>query len=122
MIKPTIRRRLGRSIAIGFAFAMTVWLSLPGLAALVDEPAQPFGYGRLPKGAYACLGSPRFVCDRPAQCVAFSPDGKLVAAGTCPFDFGCPIHVWSLSTGQEVATLKGHREQVKAVRFTPTAR
>jgi len=46
--------------------------------------------------------------------VAFSPDGKLVAAGT---RYG-PVKVWDSQSGDEVATLKGHTADVWAVAFS----
>jgi WD40 repeat protein len=44
--------------------------------------------------------------------VSFSPDGKRVAS--CGAD---EIHVWEADTGKVVATLKGHKKDVKGVRF-----
>ena len=46
--------------------------------------------------------------------VAFSPDGRYVAAGT---RYG-PVKVWDADTGNEVATLKGHTADVWAVAFS----
>jgi WD40 repeat protein len=104
------------------ALVLAAALAGPVFAAAAQEPA-PFGYGPLPAGAWACLGSPRFVGDTPPCCVALSPDGKLLAAGTNRWGssptFPPVIHVWDLTTGREVHTLRGHDHRVVALRFTP---
>ena len=46
--------------------------------------------------------------------VAFSPDGKRLAAG-----LSRTVHVWSADTGQEVRVLQGHTGRVTAVAFSP---
>jgi WD40 repeat protein len=56
--------------------------------------------------------------------VAFSPDGKLLAASSGNFnDYRdsrpADIAVWDTATGKEVHTLKGHRNDVDAVAFSP---
>jgi WD40 repeat protein len=106
------------------AFFLTAWLSCPLLLSAAEEAARPFGYGSLPRGAWACLGSPRFVGGNPARSVAFSPDGKLLATGTSEYHatHGQDIHLWELASGRELHTLRGHRAQVIAVRFTPDSK
>jgi WD40 repeat protein/Tfp pilus assembly protein PilF len=46
--------------------------------------------------------------------VAFSPDGKLLAA-----DWGADVKILDAATGGESATLTGHAQQVHAVAFNP---
>jgi RNA polymerase sigma factor (sigma-70 family) len=46
--------------------------------------------------------------------VAFSPDGKTLAAGTSE-----EITVWDLKTRKETRTLKGHANHVNSVAFSP---
>lgn len=46
---------------------------------------------------------------------AFSPDGKLLAAG----DLAGPIRIWNVETGTLEATLAGHPEETSAVAFSP---
>lgn len=47
--------------------------------------------------------------------VCFSPDGRLVAAGS----LDSVVHVWDVHTGQLFENLKGHRDSVNTVAFTP---
>jgi WD40 repeat protein len=48
--------------------------------------------------------------------VAFSPDGKLLAAGVA-FQEG--IRLWDVATGKQKSTLKGHAHSVQSVAFSP---
>jgi WD40 repeat protein/serine/threonine protein kinase len=61
----------------------------------------------------------------PVNCVAFSADGKLVAAGCgdemAP-DVPGEIKVWNALTGQEVYTLRGHSCPVVSVALSPGGR
>ena len=47
--------------------------------------------------------------------VAFSPDGKSLAAGS----MGKTIKLWDIATGKELHTLKGHSRYVSSVAFAP---
>lgn len=51
-------------------------------------------------------------------CAAFSPDGRLLAAG----DLSGPIRIWETASGRLVATLPGHPEETSAVAFSPDGR
>jgi WD40 repeat protein len=48
------------------------------------------------------------------ESVAFSPDGKTLAAGSGNF-----IKLWDVSTGTDLRTLKGHSNLVRSVAFSP---
>ncbi len=52
------------------------------------------------------------------KCVAFSPDGRILAAGTQPIDGG-DIVLWDIVDKQIIATLKGHTGWVNSVSFSP---
>lgn len=51
--------------------------------------------------------------------VAFSPDGRWLASGGCPFE-GCgELKLWEVETGREVHALAGQTDDVDAVAFSP---
>ena len=50
--------------------------------------------------------------------VAFSPDGKLLAAGD---EFGT-VRIWDTASRQELATFMGHKDMVTALAFTADSR
>jgi WD40 repeat protein len=52
------------------------------------------------------------------QCLAFSPDGALLATGS---DDGL-ARLWDPHTGKELAVLAGHEERVNALAFSPDCR
>jgi WD40 repeat protein len=59
--------------------------------------------------------------------VAFSPDGRLLASGSCGRGAGflCAqgeIRLWEVASGSEVRTLSGHTQSVKSVAFSPDGR
>jgi len=47
--------------------------------------------------------------------LAFSPDGRWLAAGSSTG----VIHVWDAATGEEVALLEGHTGRVRTIAFSP---
>jgi WD40 repeat protein len=56
--------------------------------------------------------------DMPAWCVAFSPDGKTLAAG---LEAG-EVRLWDVATGRERARLSGHGGRVRWIGFHPDGR
>src|SRR5262249_42759365 len=69
----------------------------------------------LPEGAIARMGSLRWHHGAMIHCIAFSPDGKLLASGGP----GSTVRVWVSSTGRAVRQLNGQFERVRSVAFSP---
>jgi WD40 repeat protein len=67
----------------------------------------------LPKGAVARLGTLR-LCQASPACVAFSPDGKVLASGNSDNR----VRLWDADTGKEVRVLEGHTGPVNRVAFS----
>jgi WD40 repeat protein/serine/threonine protein kinase len=57
---------------------------------------------------------PGFEASGPVVCVALSPDGRRLAAGTAKSN---AVHIWDVQARQLRATIKGHSKTVTAVAF-----
>ena|SRR6185437_5889550 len=51
-------------------------------------------------------------------CVAWSPDGRMIASGTS----GGGIHLIDATTGRELGKAQGHSDEVRSVSFSPDGR
>jgi len=56
------------------------------------------------------------------RCVAFSPDGRLIAADGRPSYYGGTITLWDAQTGEQIKTILGHRYYPLSVAFSPDGR
>jgi WD40 repeat protein len=80
------------------------------------ESARTDRYGDpLPPGAVARVGTARLRHRGHVYCVAFSPDGKALAAGDS-YDTVC---LWQTSTGRILLRLSGHGGSVTSLAFSP---
>jgi WD40 repeat protein len=70
------------------------------LSSPLPRPPPPQGEGRK---------------DRYVLSVAYSPDGKFIAAGAQDGT----VAVWDAATGAVLSNLKGHHKPVRKVTFTP---
>lgn len=98
-----------------FALILAVLMAADGKAApppRVDRDGEP-----LPPGALARLGTLRYRGVRGA--LTFTPDGKLLAAGTGPS--GARITFWDPSTGRPVRHLEA-QATLSQLAFTPDGR
>ena len=60
--------------------------------------------------------------DQDAACLAFSPDGALLASGGGRQVAGATVYeitLWSVADGSRVRTLRGHRDRICALAFSP---
>jgi dipeptidyl aminopeptidase/acylaminoacyl peptidase len=95
-------------------------LLLTGLSpGLRGQPQQPSGAEGLKKPAPSVplgqLGTARFQNGGQVFSVAYSPDGKLLAAGS----WDGSVRLWEVATGKEVRQFVGHKGWVSAVAFAP---
>jgi WD40 repeat protein len=97
----------GETLAVGGQFSYLIQSDLPGvwlynLGQIQDKP-------RLLQIDYQ--GHPGLS----AESVAFSPDGRLLAAGG--YDY--TVRLWDVESGEQIAVLPGHGDTVDAVAFSP---
>jgi WD40 repeat protein len=91
-------------------------VSLP-LVAFADNSTKKERTDRygdpLPKGSLMRLGTLRF-CQPFPWCIAFSPDGKVLASG----GYDNRIRLWNPDTGKELRVLEGHKSFVNCIAFS----
>jgi WD40 repeat protein len=101
-----------------FVLSLVFVLALLPLPALGDENTKKVRTDRygdpLTEGAIYRIGTVRFR-QAHVSCVAFAPDGKLVASGGGDNE----VRLWDPDTGQTLRRFRGHRETIYRVAFSP---
>src|SRR5262249_38670913 len=87
-----------------------------GFGAGQAQPAADVHGDPLPKGALQRIGTVRFRHGSPVQVMAYSPDGKILAAAGSHD----PVRLWNAETGAEVMQLAEF--WVSALAFSPDGR
>jgi len=101
-------------IAVAMAITAACILFFVAPAAIGTERLDQQG-DPLPKGALIWLGNIRFRAEGYISSVAFSPDGRLVAAG----DSEGLVYLWESATGKPVRRLDAS-DRGSVVLFSPT--
>jgi len=86
------------------------WDAASGLPLRVPPPGEPAGATARPAGVAPQTDRPAWV-----HSVAWSPDGKRLAAG----GWDRLVRIWDVPTGRPGRTLRGHAEKVLAVAWSP---
>jgi len=105
-----------QSLSVVALVPILVWVALmpanAGEAALQDLYGDP-----LPPGAIARMGTIRFHQGDQVQCLAYSPNGKLIAAGN--FGLTREVVLWDAATGRKHATIAWEGSPARSVAFSP---
>src|SRR5205823_1573620 len=106
-------RRDSMSQLLRYVFAVTVLFG-PSLRA--EEPRNPAGRtDPLPSGAVSRFGTSRFLNFGRVFSVAFSPDGKTLAAGS----WDGTVRLWEVASGKELGQFEKQKAPVRSVAFSP---
>ena len=96
------------------AFVLLFTLSLQPMAA-AGEPRVDFHGDGLPAGALSRFGTSRLHHATRIDALAFSPDGKTLAAGS----YGGVVRLWDASAGKLIREMKASEPAVVALAWSP---
>ena len=118
------RRLLAIRAAVSLISAIAV-SAAASAACLAGAPAAAPGAAKrprtdlrgdpLPPGAFARLGTSRFLHGANIRSLAYSPDGRVLASS----GDDALIHLWDPTTGKELKRLDGHKGPVWTIAFSP---
>jgi WD40 repeat protein len=78
----------------------------------------PYQPGTMPNHVRRVLGNLRLRHPQMITCVAYSPDGKLLATGSRDNT----VKIWDLANGHELLTYTGHMDFLRAIVFSPDSK
>jgi RNA polymerase sigma factor (sigma-70 family) len=87
----------------------------PGPDGADEDRAEAAAESPLPAGALTRLGTSRFRHAYIVPCIAFAPDGKVLASGS----FRGTVRFWEVGTGKEQRVLTAHNGGVVSMVFSP---
>src|SRR5262249_52984639 len=108
----------GRGDAIGFLFCAAI--SPDGRTVAGNGPLAAVDLYDVATGRKR-LTMPSLV-NGVVYALAFAPDGRVLAAGTGQLQKSGEVKLWDAATGKELHTLKGYRNHVLSLAFTPDGR
>src|SRR5712692_3228085 len=99
-----------------YVLSVSVLTVMIGQSLRGEEPRSPAGLtDPLPSGAVARFGTSRFLNFGRVFSVAFSPDGKTLAAGS----WDGAVRLWEVASGKELRQFDKQQAPVRSVAFSP---
>src|SRR5438874_13701151 len=101
---------------LSYVLSMGILTVLVGPSLRGEEPRRAAGGSEpLPSGAVSRFGTSRFLNYGRVFSVAFSPDGKILAAGS----WDGAVRLWEVSTGKELHRFGEQQAPVRSVALSP---
>src|SRR5436309_1530473 len=98
-----------------YILSVSVLVIVMAQSLWAEEPRGPAGADPLPAGAVSRFGTSRFLNYGRVFSVAFSPDGRTLAAGS----WDGVVRLWEVATGKELHHFGEQQTPVRSVAFSP---